>query len=114
MAQDRRKDSFAVKTVKRIGVGMTDPCRLYFDKDFAGFRPVEVNLDDLERLFCLERDSSACLHSPLQLRFSLQERVSPSPHASERSSPSHAGIFRLRVGVGLVLMLGRAHARDGV
>src|SRR5712675_1866777 len=77
MAEDRRKDSFAVKTVKRVGVGVTDPCRLYFDKDFTSFWPLEIDFDDFERSFCLERDSRACLHSQLHLRFSspLHEQV---------------------------------------
>src|SRR5258705_1279396 len=74
MAEDRRKDSFAVKTVKRVGVGMTDPCRLYLDKDFTGFRSVQINLDDLERFLCFERDSSACLHSQLHFRFSSRRK----------------------------------------
>jgi hypothetical protein len=62
MAEDRRKDSFAVETVKRVGVGVTDAGRLYLDKDFTGLRAFQINLDDLERLFGFERDSGACLH----------------------------------------------------
>src|SRR6266850_3899387 len=70
ITQDRRKDSLAVETVKRIGVSVTDPCRLYFDKDFTGLRSIQINFNDLEGLLGFERDCSACLHSQLHFRFS--------------------------------------------
>ena len=70
MAEDRGKDSLAVETVKRIGVGVTDPRCLYLNKDFTGLRSVQIDLNDLERLFCFERDCGACLHSQLHFRFS--------------------------------------------
>ena len=63
MAEDRGKQSFAVEAVERIGVGVADSRRLDLDQDFTGLRPVQVKLDDLERLLCFECDSSARLHS---------------------------------------------------
>src|SRR5690349_11702938 len=39
---------------------------------------------------------------------------SPPPGHSDWSSFAHAGFFRLRVGLGFVFMLGRAHAADRV
>src|SRR5258708_14293990 len=62
MTEDRRKDSFAVEAVKCVGVGVTNAGRLYFDKDFASFRAIQIKLNDFKRLFCFERDSSASLH----------------------------------------------------
>src|SRR5258705_13617854 len=67
MTEDRRKDSFAVEAVKCIGVGVTNAGRLYFDKDFAGFRAIQIKLNDFKRLFCFERDSSASLHGNFSL-----------------------------------------------
>src|SRR5258708_40098018 len=62
MTEDRRKDSFAVEAVKRVGVGVTDAGRLYLDKDFTGFWAFQVKLDDFKRFFCFERDSGTSLH----------------------------------------------------
>src|SRR5215212_972456 len=62
MTEDRGKDSFAVEAVKRIGVGVTDASRFYFDKDLTGFWALEIKLDDFKRLFCLEGGSGASLH----------------------------------------------------
>ncbi len=74
MTQDRRKDSLAVETVKRIGVSVTGPCRLYFDKDFTGLRSIQINFNDLEGLLGFERDCGACLHSQLHFRVSGRRR----------------------------------------
>jgi hypothetical protein len=63
MAEDRWKESFAVS--------VTDPRRLDLDQDFTGFRPVQIKLDDFERLLCFECDSSARLHSQLRIHFSI-------------------------------------------
>src|SRR5215217_773066 len=62
MTEDRRKDSFAVESVKRVGVGVTDASCFYFNKDLAGFGAIQSKLDDFKRLFCLEGDSGASLH----------------------------------------------------
>src|SRR4051794_1869839 len=42
MAEDRRKDSFAVKTIQRVGVGVADSGRLDLDQNLTGLRPFEV------------------------------------------------------------------------
>ena len=69
VAEDRRKDSLAVETVERIGVGVTDPRRLYLDEDFTGLRSVQIHFRDLEWLLCFGRDGSAWLRSQLHFRF---------------------------------------------
>jgi len=64
MAEDRGEDPLAVQAVERIGVGVANPRRLDFDKDFTGPGPLQIQLDDFKRLLCLERDCGACLHLP--------------------------------------------------
>ncbi|MEY9104470.1 hypothetical protein ABH999_000666 [Bradyrhizobium yuanmingense] len=39
--------SFAVETVERVRIGAADTRRLDLDRDFAGFRPFQIDLDDL-------------------------------------------------------------------
>jgi hypothetical protein len=68
MAEDRRKDSFAVEAVKGVGVGVADAGRLDFNQDFAGLGALEIKLDDFKRLLCFECDSGACLHLSLSLK----------------------------------------------
>jgi hypothetical protein len=70
MTKDRRKDSFAVEAVKRVGVGVANPGRLYFDENFAGLRAFQIDLNDFKRLLGLECDSSASLHLKLHISFS--------------------------------------------
>src|ERR1035437_5207794 len=74
MAEDRWKDSFAVETIQRVSVGVTDAGRLYFNKDFAGLRSVQIKLDDLERFLSFERDGGAGFHSKLHFRISRHPR----------------------------------------
>src|SRR5215475_10800285 len=62
MAENRWKYSFAVETVERVGVGVTDSGRLDFDQDLAGLRTFEIDFDDFERLPGFESDSGARLH----------------------------------------------------
>ena len=62
MAEDRGKDALAVEAVERVGVGVADAGRLDLDQDFAGLRPFQIDLDDLKRLLCFERDGGARLH----------------------------------------------------
>ncbi len=69
MAQDRWKKSFAVQAVERVGIGVADARRLDFDEDLAGFRALEIDLDDFKRLLCLESDSGARLHFFIPLSF---------------------------------------------
>ena len=117
VAEDRGKDSLAVEAVKRIGVGVTDPRRLYLDEDFTGLRPVQIDLDDLKRLLGFERDGGACLHSQLHFRFSSRCKnilVHQSFALPKDHFLAHAGILRLGVGLRLVFLLGGTHAPDGV
>ena len=62
VAEDRRKNSLAVEAVKRVGIGVTDACRLYLDKDFARLRAFQIEFGDFEGFFGFERDGGACLH----------------------------------------------------
>src|SRR6185437_629954 len=63
MTEDRRKNSFAVQTVQRVGVGVTDSRCLDLDQDLAGPGPFQIELDDLEWLLGLEGHRGARLHS---------------------------------------------------
>src|SRR5712672_2804038 len=88
MAEDRRKDSFAVEAVKGVGVGVADAGRLDFNQDFAGLWPIEIKLDDFKRLLCFECDSGACLHPKLHFRFSRYRKNILSP--AFRPSSAHS------------------------
>ncbi|MEH2541386.1 hypothetical protein V1287_005320 [Bradyrhizobium sp. AZCC 1699] len=59
MTEYRRKDSFAVESVERVGIGVADSGRLYLNEDFTGLRAFQIDLDDFKRLFGFERDSGA-------------------------------------------------------
>jgi hypothetical protein len=65
VTEDRRKEALRVATGPRELVGMADSGSLDLDEHLAVFGSVELNLLDLERLTCLESDSSACLHDLL-------------------------------------------------
>ena len=69
VAEDRREDAFAVEAVERVGVGVADAGRHDLDQHFALLGPLEVDLDDLERLLGFEGDGGAGLHSigPLEV-----------------------------------------------
>src|SRR2546429_819149 len=45
MTEDRRKDSFAVKAIERVSVGVANPGRLYFDANLAGLRAFQIDLN---------------------------------------------------------------------
>ena len=64
MAEDRGENSFAVKPVERVGVGMANSGRLDLDQDFAGLGAIQIEFDDFKRLLGLERDCGACFHLP--------------------------------------------------
>ncbi len=81
MAEDRGENPFAVQTIQRIGVGVTDARRLDLDQHFAGLRTFQVEFDDLKRLLRLERDCGACLHFMLLLRSSTPQNMSSSAYA---------------------------------
>ena len=86
VAEDRGEDPLAVQAVERIGVGVTNPRRLDFDKDFTGLGPFQIEFDDLKRLLCLKRDSGACLHLGLLLCSSTPQNISSSAVRSSRLS----------------------------
>ena len=54
MAEDRGENPLAVEAVEGIGVGVTNPRCLDFDKDFTGLGTLQIEFDDLKRLLCLE------------------------------------------------------------
>jgi hypothetical protein len=59
MPEDRGKNSLAVKTAERVGIGVTDSSCLDFDQDLSCLRAFQVDFDDLERLLCFECNSGA-------------------------------------------------------
>jgi hypothetical protein len=65
VAENRRKNPFAVETIECVGIGVADPGRLDLDQNFAGFRRFQVELDDFKRLLRLESDCGARLHFQL-------------------------------------------------
>ena len=62
MAEDRREQAFGVGAGKRELVGVADAGGLHLDQDLAGFRSLEVDLGDLERLGLLHCDGGAGFH----------------------------------------------------
>src|SRR6185312_377828 len=81
MAEDGREDAFTVEAVERVGIGVADSGRLDLDQNLAGFRPVQIELDNFQRLLCLEGDGGACLHGLFPFRFSLARLLTLSPSA---------------------------------
>ena len=64
----------------RVGIGMTETGRLDLDEHLAVPRPLEVDLDDLERFLSFECDSGARFHDEgLTRTFSLTYTFSPVP-----------------------------------
>src|SRR5690606_22437601 len=57
VAEDRREDAFRIGARQRELVGVADAGRLHLDQYLAFFRPVEIDLDDLQRLASGESDS---------------------------------------------------------
>jgi hypothetical protein len=62
MAEDGGEQPFGVGAGERELVGVADAGRLDLDQHLAGFRPVELDLGDLERLGLLECDRGAGFH----------------------------------------------------
>ena len=69
MAEDRRKNSLAVQTIQRVGVGVADAGRLDLDQHFTGFRTFQIEFNDFERLLGLKGDCGARFHFMLLLGF---------------------------------------------
>ena len=82
MTEDRRKDAFAVESIKRVGIGVADSGRLYLDENLTSFWAFKINLNDFERLLGFERDSSAGLH--LKLHFFFSSRCTDLPERAPR------------------------------
>ena len=62
MSKHRREYALAVKAIQRVGIGMANSRCHDFDQHFASFGPFKVKLDNFQRLFGFECDSSARLH----------------------------------------------------
>ena len=62
MAQDRRENSFAVESIQRIGVSVTDSRRLDLDQDLTRFRAFQIEFDDFERLLGFKSNRGARFH----------------------------------------------------
>jgi hypothetical protein len=63
MAEDRREDALAVLALQRIGVGVAHARGHDLHQHFAGARPLQVDLVDLERLVGGDGDGGSGLHS---------------------------------------------------
>src|SRR6266481_2904493 len=65
-------------------VGMTDAGGFHLDKDFAGFRPVQLDVHDRQRLALFECNGGTCFHGGF-----LATGISHAP-------PQRHGLSRLR------------------
>src|SRR5215475_8485872 len=63
MAQNGREQTFRIGAGKREVVGVTDAGGFHLDKDFAGFRPVEIHVQDRQWLAFFECNGGARFHS---------------------------------------------------
>ncbi len=62
VAQDGREQPLRVGARQREFVGVTDASGLHLDQDLSGFRPIEVDLRDLEGLGLLQRNGGTGFH----------------------------------------------------
>ena len=65
VTQNAREYPFAVKPVERVGIGVAHTGRHNFDQDFTGARAFEIDFDNFQWLFGLERDSGAGFHETI-------------------------------------------------
>jgi len=63
VAKNAGEDALGVQAVQRIGVGVADAGGLDLDQHLAGARPLQIDLDDLERTFGLKGDGGAGFHN---------------------------------------------------
>jgi hypothetical protein len=84
VAQDRWKQTFRIGAGKREVVGMTDAGGFHLDKDFAGFRPVQLDVHDRQRLALFECNGGTRFHGGF-----LATGISHAP-------PQRHGLSRLR------------------
>src|SRR5580692_97144 len=101
MAEDGWKEAFTVKAVERVGIRVANAGRLDFNQDFAGFRPVQIELDDFQRLLGFESDGSACFHGLILF-------------CSASLLCAHTGILGLGVGRRLIFVFRRSYARHRI
>ena len=66
VSEDRRKEPFGIGTGKSELVCMADPRGHYLDQDLAFLRPVQIDIDDLQRLAGGGGNCGFCAH-PLAL-----------------------------------------------
>src|SRR5262249_60953165 len=62
VAEDRRKKPFWVGAGERELVGVTDARGFHLDQHLGGFRPIQLDLRDRERLALLQCDGGAGFH----------------------------------------------------
>jgi hypothetical protein len=71
MTENGGKQPFRIGARQREVIGVTDARRLDLDQHFAGARTLEIDLDDLQRLSCLEGDGGTSFQrTPLSRRSS--------------------------------------------
>ena len=97
MPQDRRKQPLAVQPVQRVGIGMANPRRHDLDQHLAGARPLQVDLDNLQRALGFECNGGTALHraSPRRPPLAMPAQASQPPQIAsspgEGRSPSATG-----------------------
>jgi hypothetical protein len=82
MTENRWKNSLAIESIERVGVGVADSGGLYFDEDLASLGALQVDLDNFKRLLGFECNSSAGLHRKLHLNSS--NRCTDAPGRTPR------------------------------
>ncbi len=68
MTKNRGEDAFAIETIERIGIRVTDARRHDFHQDLASLGTFQVQLHDLKGLFGFESDGGAGFHSISSIR----------------------------------------------
>jgi hypothetical protein len=63
MAENRGKNSLAVQTIQRIGVGVTDARRLDLDENFANLWTIQIKFNNLKRLTSRQCNRCTSLHA---------------------------------------------------
>ena len=75
VAENTRKQAFAVQSIQRVGIGMANTGRHEFDQDFTVLRPIQVELDNFQGLLGFKRHSRACFHLVLPSQITPNKRV---------------------------------------
>src|SRR5215831_3476444 len=98
VAEDGREQSFRIGAGERELVGVTDARGFHLDQHLGGFRPIQIDLRDRERLALLQCDSGAGFHGGFpprrldwrELRWNSQRQSSP-PAAEPRKRCNGGG-----------------------